>query len=233
MKFPTLNGHISKIKKARKLSLGHLEVIAGTTTWESKSLATALYLEIFGFVVFRRSSLWQNRASEIFWKNRGGSSWSQNRWGKCILILENKNIDDLSKIIVNGTDSWPNWIFVWDGVHWVSQKSGSTKIEKSEKKNFRLKKNFSRKKNFSLKSSEIIQKWCKLLRNHGGSSVGQSDGPLNNFEPGPKSENSRIFKKNSFFSNAHNFFFHRWFFLKVNWWTIYVPNSRPSASRSS
>ena len=50
-KISTLNDHISKTKKVRKLSLGYLEVLESTAKWYSKSLASALYLEIFGFQV--------------------------------------------------------------------------------------------------------------------------------------------------------------------------------------
>ena len=49
--------NISKIKNHVKLSLGHFEVLDGTTKWYTKRLESALYLKISGFAVFRQKSI--------------------------------------------------------------------------------------------------------------------------------------------------------------------------------
>ena len=56
LKISTLNKNISKHKRAKKLSLGHFEVLEGTTKWKINSSETLLYLEIEHFLDF-----WQHR----------------------------------------------------------------------------------------------------------------------------------------------------------------------------
>ena len=48
--------HIAKNKNLRKISLGQLEVLDDTAKSKNKSLASALYLELFGFVVFIKTA---------------------------------------------------------------------------------------------------------------------------------------------------------------------------------
>ena len=57
----------------------------------------------------------------------------------------------------NRTENWPNWISVWDEVHWVGQKSCFKKIEKSEDFFFQVEKKNYHKKYFFRKYAQIDQ----------------------------------------------------------------------------
>ena len=68
LEISTLNKNISKHKWASKLSLGHFEVLIGTTKWKNDTLESLRYLEIEHFLDFRQPGLPQKSLRWKFWK---------------------------------------------------------------------------------------------------------------------------------------------------------------------